>query len=463
MIRNQNSDNRFIAYDNGTVLDTETNLMWAANDNGSDIDWHNAKSYCKIYNGGGHIDWRMPTQDELAGLYDAGKSRPGACNTSYQIHIVTELIDITCFTPWASDTRGSEAAYFSFGDGARKWCPQSSSAGGRRALPVRSVKKEYKSMQKDEEFIASLKSSVKENRLDIIPDEELHKIFTRARSLASFSNALDIELSAAINTLSEEIKERGLPHKPKEILLREDLKTEKVVIEGKEYANGDKIIIDGKKYTIDDATPEDIQRDVLGKQILESDPIQWFKNVSDFFEGPKIPKNDDDIKYAFIILLCASQTTKSIKELYEEGLKNGKLKLDSSSVLFQWSTIFLESIYFYSHTLNFSREIESNLFDLLANIFFMASSDDEKRRAGKDMANSCLKRKNDYANYKENSGPVYLYGKVIGESAGIRPNILFIELSAHLSLSNLDAHMSFYKAHFIGKEVDFGKLVEKTL
>jgi hypothetical protein len=38
MIRNQNSDNRFIAYDNGTVLDTETNLMWAANDNGSDIE-----------------------------------------------------------------------------------------------------------------------------------------------------------------------------------------------------------------------------------------------------------------------------------------------------------------------------------------------------------------------------------------------------------------------------------------
>jgi hypothetical protein len=39
-------DGRFIAYDNGTVLDTKTNLMWAAHDNGSNINWSNAKSYC---------------------------------------------------------------------------------------------------------------------------------------------------------------------------------------------------------------------------------------------------------------------------------------------------------------------------------------------------------------------------------------------------------------------------------
>jgi len=32
-------DGRFIAYDDGTVLDTRTNLMWAAKDNGSNINW----------------------------------------------------------------------------------------------------------------------------------------------------------------------------------------------------------------------------------------------------------------------------------------------------------------------------------------------------------------------------------------------------------------------------------------
>jgi hypothetical protein len=134
-------DGRFIAYDNGTVLDTSTNLMWAAKDNESNINWQGAKSYCENYRGGGYSDWRMPTQDELAGLYDAGKSRPVACYTAsqIQIHIATKLIDITCFAPWASETRGSEAAFFDFYTGVRLWGPQSGGGDGR-ALPVRSAK-----------------------------------------------------------------------------------------------------------------------------------------------------------------------------------------------------------------------------------------------------------------------------------------------------------------------------------
>ena len=66
--------NRFIANSNGTVLDTQTDLLWAAKDNGSGINWQDAKKYCENYRGGGYSDWRMPTQEELGGLYDAGKS-----------------------------------------------------------------------------------------------------------------------------------------------------------------------------------------------------------------------------------------------------------------------------------------------------------------------------------------------------------------------------------------------------
>jgi len=132
-------DGRFIAYDNGTVQDTRTNLMWAAKDNGSDINWANAKSYCEKYRGGGYTDWRMPTQDELAGLYDAAKSRPVACNRGYNMHVATELIDITCVAPWASETLGSGAAFFSFLNGQRYWDPQSFDYNNR-ALPVRSGK-----------------------------------------------------------------------------------------------------------------------------------------------------------------------------------------------------------------------------------------------------------------------------------------------------------------------------------
>ena len=132
-------DGRFIAYADGTVLDTNTNLMWAARDNGSDVNWRDAKSYCENYRGGGYTDWRMPTQDELAGLYDANKSRPVACSRSYNIHVATELIDITCFGIWASETRGSEATHFDFGYGGPYSDPQSRHYH-RRALSVRSGK-----------------------------------------------------------------------------------------------------------------------------------------------------------------------------------------------------------------------------------------------------------------------------------------------------------------------------------
>ena len=133
-------DGRFVAYDNGTVLDTRTNLMWAAKDNGSNINWASAKNYCENYRGGGYKDWRMPTQDELAGLYDAsltGYSQD--CGPQYKWVKLTNLIHLTCCCPWASEARGSDAANFIFTAGSRVWILQSGAAEGR-ALPVRSGK-----------------------------------------------------------------------------------------------------------------------------------------------------------------------------------------------------------------------------------------------------------------------------------------------------------------------------------
>lgn len=133
------NDGRFCKYTDGTVLDTKTNLMWASKDNGSDINWSNAKSYCENYRGGSYSDWRMPTQEELAGLYDTSEPRPAACMSVYNIYFATKLIDITCFATWASETRGSEAAYFGFVDGSRYWSYQSGYLSSR-ALPVRNAK-----------------------------------------------------------------------------------------------------------------------------------------------------------------------------------------------------------------------------------------------------------------------------------------------------------------------------------
>jgi Protein of unknown function (DUF1566) len=129
-------DIRFIAYDNGTVFDTRTNLMWAAKDNGVDIDWSGAKSYCDNYRGGDYTDWRMPTQDDLAALYDAAKNYKSDCEND--VHL-TELIRLTCTWAWASEKRGSDAAFFYFGSGHRGWSSQSIDTYFR-ALLVRSGK-----------------------------------------------------------------------------------------------------------------------------------------------------------------------------------------------------------------------------------------------------------------------------------------------------------------------------------
>ena len=132
-------DGRFTAYDDATVLDTRTNLMWAAkdNDNGSNINWQGAKSYCENYRGGGYTDWRMPTQDELAGLYDANKAKKILKIFSPAI---TDLINISTML-WASQTRGSKAAAFNFFLGREVWQPPYKDIlNGTGALPVRSGK-----------------------------------------------------------------------------------------------------------------------------------------------------------------------------------------------------------------------------------------------------------------------------------------------------------------------------------
>lgn len=136
--RETGRDGRFIAYEDGTVLDTRTNLMWAAKDNGRNINWANAKSYCRNYRGGGYTDWRMPTQDELAGLYDSSKTYK-ATQSNSPVHL-TELIQLSACCPWGSETRGSDAAVFTFGSGGWYFGHQSIGSYDRRALPVRSGK-----------------------------------------------------------------------------------------------------------------------------------------------------------------------------------------------------------------------------------------------------------------------------------------------------------------------------------
>lgn len=121
----------------GTVTDPITGLMWAAENNGGETSWPDAKLYCENYKVGGYTDWRMPTQDELASLYiKAGKYQKYPALITLKGSFLSGNGRI-----WASDVRGSEAALFDFNNGDRRWA-RSSGGYAIQALPVRGVKSE---------------------------------------------------------------------------------------------------------------------------------------------------------------------------------------------------------------------------------------------------------------------------------------------------------------------------------
>jgi hypothetical protein len=120
---------RFKANGDGTVTDTKTGLMWAAKDSGHGLSWANAKQYCATFSAGGHKDWRLPTQDELVSLYDKQEGHENLYHTP--------LIRFSGWCPWASETRGSEGAWFHFAYAARNF---GTCVDGSPAVPVRSIK-----------------------------------------------------------------------------------------------------------------------------------------------------------------------------------------------------------------------------------------------------------------------------------------------------------------------------------
>ena len=149
-------DDHFIAYASGVVVDTKTGLMWAAKDNGSSVTYQEAKEYCENYRGGGYTGWRLPTLDELKGLYDKNKSyqvkylaydinleklQTKVKEVSAIVHL-TSLIEISSCCPWSSDINyySSGEAYpftYNFLNNFRLAHPPSWSISSR-ALPVRS-------------------------------------------------------------------------------------------------------------------------------------------------------------------------------------------------------------------------------------------------------------------------------------------------------------------------------------
>ncbi len=129
---------RFVAYDNGTVKDLDTGLMWAASDNGGPITWEDAKKYCENYRAGGYEDWRMPTQEELKALYNPKITTPHppaeGCNRACHL---TRFIRLSCCPIWSWNGITEVETFFHFGRGPKDWRDDSLTANHPRALPVR--------------------------------------------------------------------------------------------------------------------------------------------------------------------------------------------------------------------------------------------------------------------------------------------------------------------------------------
>ena len=121
-------DGIYVAYANGIVKDTKTGLEWKAGPD-KDTTWDEARSWVQSLNldGGG---WRMPTMDELEGLYKKGMGS----------HNITSLLKTTSpyLWIWSGEAQGSsDARYFYFYNGDRSWYSRDYS-GGVRGFAVRS-------------------------------------------------------------------------------------------------------------------------------------------------------------------------------------------------------------------------------------------------------------------------------------------------------------------------------------
>ncbi len=56
-----------------TWTDLASGLTWARQDNGTDVDWRQSNSYCADLHLGGYSNWRLPTIEEIAAMYDGGE------------------------------------------------------------------------------------------------------------------------------------------------------------------------------------------------------------------------------------------------------------------------------------------------------------------------------------------------------------------------------------------------------
>jgi hypothetical protein len=122
-----------------TIVDTVTTLVWATRDNGADLTWQAATAYAAAYRGGGHTDWRLPTEDELEVLADSDAAHRDKtdCTKGKNDLAITKLIHLSCGLAWSSTPFDSNRAVaFGFISGTARLA-KTTEKKNYRALVVR--------------------------------------------------------------------------------------------------------------------------------------------------------------------------------------------------------------------------------------------------------------------------------------------------------------------------------------
>lgn len=123
---------RFSPQADGSVRDTATGLLWAARDNGGDIDWAGAQDYCRTLGAG----WSLARSDELITLYRTASSDTQDCLGMVTCY-VTPMVRLTGLAAWSSESHeAGEAWYVYFVDGQKYHFP-ATDRPGKRALCVK--------------------------------------------------------------------------------------------------------------------------------------------------------------------------------------------------------------------------------------------------------------------------------------------------------------------------------------
>ena len=108
------TEDHFIVFDNLTILDTTTLLIWQKSVSNKQISFYDADTYINQLNQSqfaGYSDWRLPSLEELKTLLENKQMKGG--------YLINPVFDNMSNIFWSStNSEGDGAWYFDFRDGS---------------------------------------------------------------------------------------------------------------------------------------------------------------------------------------------------------------------------------------------------------------------------------------------------------------------------------------------------------